>query len=136
MLLKSPSFAAILMKPGPLTLEERRNPKIIGGSRKRRIAAGSGTRPEDINKLLKMHRTMADMMKAMSSGKRGALAGLGQMMGFGGAMPSPEELAAHDAGRPWFAKPATEFSRLARRRRKVSRFAGSSRGRQEEMKSS
>jgi len=40
-----------------------------------------------------MHRTMADMMKAMGSGKRGALGGLGQMLGFGGgAMPSPEEL--------------------------------------------
>ena len=40
-----------------------------------------------------MHRTMADMMKAMGSGKRGALGGLGQMLGFGGgAMPSPEEM--------------------------------------------
>jgi signal recognition particle subunit SRP54 len=39
-----------------------------------------------------MHRTMADMMKAMGSGKRGALAGLGQMMGFGGAMPSSEDM--------------------------------------------
>jgi signal recognition particle subunit SRP54 len=75
-----------------MTARERRYPDILKHSRKKRIAAGSGTRPEDINKLLKMHRTMADMMKAMSSGKRGALAGLGQMMGFGGAMPSPEEM--------------------------------------------
>jgi signal recognition particle subunit SRP54 len=57
-----------------------------------RIAAGSGTSPEQINKLLKMHRGMADMMKAMGSGKRGPLAGLGQMMGFGGGMPSQEEM--------------------------------------------
>jgi signal recognition particle subunit SRP54 len=35
---------------------------------------------------------MADMMKAMGSGKRGPLAGLGQMMGFGGGMPSPEQM--------------------------------------------
>jgi len=35
---------------------------------------------------------MADMMKAMGSGKRGALGSLGQMMGFGGGMPSPEEM--------------------------------------------
>jgi signal recognition particle subunit SRP54 len=75
-----------------MTARERRNPDILKHSRKKRIAAGSGTRPEDINKLLKLHRTMADMMKAMGSGKRGALAGLGQMMGFGGAMPSPEDM--------------------------------------------
>jgi signal recognition particle subunit SRP54 len=76
-----------------MTPRERRNPDILKHSRKKRIAAGSGTRAEDINKLLKMHRTMADMMKAMGSGKRGALGSLGQMMGFGGgAMPSPEEM--------------------------------------------
>jgi signal recognition particle subunit SRP54 len=76
-----------------MTPRERRNPDILKHSRKKRIAAGSGTRSEDINRLLKMHRTMADMMKAMGSGKRGALGGLGQMMGFGcGAMPSPEGL--------------------------------------------
>ena len=46
-----------------MTPKERRNPKILDGKRKRRIAAGSGTQPEDINRLLKMHRQMADMMK-------------------------------------------------------------------------
>jgi signal recognition particle subunit SRP54 len=76
-----------------MTPRERRNPDILKASRKKRIAAGSGTTPEAINKLLKMHRGMADMMKAMGSGKRGALGGLGQMLGFGGgAMPSPEEM--------------------------------------------
>ena len=39
-----------------------------------------------------MHWTMADMMKPMGSGKRGALGGLAQMMGMGGGMPSPEEM--------------------------------------------
>jgi signal recognition particle subunit SRP54 len=39
-----------------------------------------------------MHRGMADMMKAMGSGKRGPLAGMAQAMGLGGGMPSPEEL--------------------------------------------
>ncbi len=76
-----------------MTPRERRNPDLLKASRKKRIAAGSGTRPEDINKLLKMHRTMADMMKAMGSAKRGPMAGLAQMMGFGGGMPSPEEMA-------------------------------------------
>ncbi len=77
-----------------MTPKERRNPDILKHSRKKRIAAGSGTRAEDINRLLKMHRSMADMMKAMGKGKRGPLAGLAQAMGFGGgAMPSPEEIA-------------------------------------------
>jgi signal recognition particle subunit SRP54 len=75
-----------------MTPQERRNPDVLKASRKKRIAAGSGTSPEAINKLLKMHRGMADMMKAMGSGKRGPLAGLGQMMGFGGGMPSQEEM--------------------------------------------
>ncbi|HMK78215.1 MAG TPA: signal recognition particle protein [Xanthobacteraceae bacterium] len=75
-----------------MTPKERRNPDLLKASRKRRIAAGSGTKPEDINRLLKMHRGMADMMKAMSGAKRGPMAGLAQMMGLGGGMPSPEEL--------------------------------------------
>jgi signal recognition particle subunit SRP54 len=77
-----------------MTPKERRNPDMLKHSRKKRIAAGSGTTPEAINKLLKMHRGMADMMKAMGSGKRGALGGLGQMLGFGGAaQPTPEQMA-------------------------------------------
>jgi signal recognition particle subunit SRP54 len=75
-----------------MTPRERRNPDLLKASRKRRIAAGSGTKPEDINRLLKMHRGMADMMKAMSGAKRGPMAGLAQAMGFGGGMPSPEEM--------------------------------------------
>ncbi len=75
-----------------MTPSERRNPDILKNSRKKRIAAGSGTSPEQINKLLKMHRGMADMMKAMGGAKRGPLAGLANAMGFGGGMPSREEL--------------------------------------------
>jgi signal recognition particle subunit SRP54 len=75
-----------------MTPRERRNPDLLKASRKKRIAAGSGTRPEDINKLLKMHRGMADMMKAMGSGKRGPMAGIARAMGMGGGMPSPEEM--------------------------------------------
>jgi signal recognition particle subunit SRP54 len=76
-----------------MTPRERRNPDLLKASRKKRIAAGSGTTPEAINKLLKMHRGMADMMKAMGSGKRGPMAGLAQAMGFGSAMPTPEQMA-------------------------------------------
>ncbi|HET9714736.1 MAG TPA: signal recognition particle protein [Pseudolabrys sp.] len=76
-----------------MTPQERRNPGILKASRKKRIAAGSGTSPEAINKLLKMHRGMADMMKMMGGAKRGPFAGLAQSLGFGGAMPSPQQLA-------------------------------------------
>jgi len=76
-----------------MTPRERRNPDLLKASRKKRIAAGSGTTSEAINKLLKMHRGMADMMKAMGSGKRGPMAGLAQAMGFGSAMPTPEQMA-------------------------------------------
>jgi len=75
-----------------MTPKERRNPDILKASRKKRIAAGSGTTPEHINKLLKMHRGMADMMKAMGSGKRGPMAGLASTLGMGGGAPSQEEL--------------------------------------------
>jgi signal recognition particle subunit SRP54 len=83
-----------------MTPGERRNPDVLKASRKRRIAAGSGTKPEDINRLLKMHRTMADMMKAMGGAKRGPMAGLANMLGFGGGMPSAEEMAQLAAKMP------------------------------------
>ena len=76
-----------------MTPRERRNPDILKASRKRRIAAGSGTKVEEINRLLKMHRGMADMMKAMGGAKRGPLAGLANALGIGGGMPSPDQLA-------------------------------------------
>jgi signal recognition particle subunit SRP54 len=77
-----------------MTRQERKNPDILKASRKKRIAAGAGGKVEDLNKLLKMHRNMADMMKAMGSGKRGPLAGIAQAMGFGGGMPTPEQVKA------------------------------------------
>jgi len=49
-----------------MTPHERTKPKIINGSRKKRIAKGSGTVVSDINKVLKQHRKMADMMKKLS----------------------------------------------------------------------
>jgi signal recognition particle subunit SRP54 len=71
-----------------MTPKERRSPKLLDARRKRRIAAGSGTRVEDVNRLLKMHRQMADMMKAMGK-NRGMMA---RMFGMGGG-PSESELA-------------------------------------------
>jgi signal recognition particle subunit SRP54 len=76
-----------------MTPKERKNPDILKASRKKRIAAGSGTRVEDINRMLKMHRSMADVMKAMGGGlKRGPMAAMANMLGLGG-MPSPEQMA-------------------------------------------
>src|SRR6056300_441457 len=51
-----------------MTKRERENPKIIDGSRKKRIANGSGTDPATINKLLKQFKMMSEMMKKMSKG--------------------------------------------------------------------
>ena len=48
-----------------MTPQERRNPQVIHASRRKRIAAGSGTTVQDVNKLLKQHRQMQDMMKKM-----------------------------------------------------------------------
>ena len=73
-----------------MTPKERRAPKVLDAKRKRRIAAGSGTRVEDVNKLLKQHRQMADMMRAMGK-NRGMMA---RMFGMGGgAGPSEAEMA-------------------------------------------
>jgi len=74
-----------------MTPSERRHPDLLKASRKKRIAAGSGTRVEEVNRLLKMHRQMADMMKSMAGGKRGALGGLGNLLGLG-PQPSPDAI--------------------------------------------
>jgi signal recognition particle subunit SRP54 len=75
-----------------MTPDERRKPDVLKASRKKRIAAGSGTKVEDVNKLLKMHRQMSDMMKMMGKRKGGLMGALGGMMG-GGAPQMPPELA-------------------------------------------
>jgi len=61
---------------GSMTRTERRNPKIIHASRKMRIAAGSGTKVPDVNRLLKQYTQMADMMKRLRKlGQKGFLRG-------------------------------------------------------------
>ena len=75
---------------GSMTVKERRAPKMLNASRKKRVAAGSGTSVQDVNKLLKMHRQMADMMKKLGKNK-GMLGGL-----FGGGMPDPSQISPED----------------------------------------
>ena len=71
-----------------MTLKERKQPKMINASRKKRIAAGSGTSVPEVNKLLKMHMQMAKMMKKMSQmGKKGKMPGLPGMGGMPGGLP-------------------------------------------------
>lgn len=65
-----------------MTAQERRKPALLKASRKKRIAAGSGMSVQDVNKLLKMHRQMSDMMKKMGKGGMKNLMG-----GMGGGMP-------------------------------------------------
>ena len=66
-----------------MTPKERRFPAVIKGSRKRRIAAGSGTQVQDVNRLLKQFTQMQKMMKRMK--KKGGMAKL--MRGMGGGLP-------------------------------------------------
>ncbi|GGE38094.1 signal recognition particle protein [Primorskyibacter flagellatus] len=69
-----------------MTKKERANPDLLQASRKKRIAAGSGMEVSDLNKLLKMHRQMSDMMKKM--GKGGMLKqAMKGMFGKGGDVP-------------------------------------------------
>jgi signal recognition particle subunit SRP54 len=83
-----------------MTKAERRNPDLMQASRKRRVAAGSGLDVQDVNKLLKMHRQMADVMKKMGKmGKKGLMrGGLGALLGKGGAMPPAPGLGGPGAG--------------------------------------
>ncbi|MGB1234904.1 MAG: signal recognition particle protein [Planktomarina sp.] len=73
-----------------MTKRERANPAMLQASRKKRITKGSGMEVSDLNKLLKQHRQMSDMMKKM--GKRGGLGALKAMMGGGG--PSEAQMKA------------------------------------------
>src|SRR5690606_33788439 len=69
---------------GSMTAKERANPALMNAKRKKRVAAGSGTQVQDVNKLLKMHQEMGRAMKQIR--KMGGLKGLGALFGGGGGM--------------------------------------------------
>ena len=71
-----------------MTAQERKSPKLLNASRKRRVASGSGTTAQEINRLLKQQMEMARMMKKV--GKMGGLKGLGSL--FGGGDPMQPDL--------------------------------------------
>ena len=85
-----------------MTKKERAYPQILQASRKKRIARGAGQEVSDLNKLLKMHRQMSDMMKKLGKmGKKGMLrGGLGALFGKGGGMPGgmPGAMPGGDVG--------------------------------------
>ena len=62
-----------------MTKKERIKPDLINGSRRKRIAAGAGVDVSEVNKVLKMQRQMADVMKKMGKGGRGMMSALGGM---------------------------------------------------------
>ena len=88
-----------------MTQKEREKPNIINPSRKRRIASGSGTKVEDVNRLLKQYEQMNKMMKQMSGMAKGKM-GRKQMRnllgGMGGGMPGiPGNNGYHGSGMPF-----------------------------------
>ncbi len=68
-----------------MTNKERRNPALLNGSRRARIARGSGLTPADVNKLMKQYQQMEKMMSKLSAGgMKGLMRGMKGMMGGGG----------------------------------------------------
>jgi signal recognition particle subunit SRP54 len=69
-----------------MTKAERKNPKLFTGSRRKRVAAGSGTSVQEVNRLLKQHQDMATMMKQVTKmGQKGfARQGLAGLLSRGG----------------------------------------------------
>lgn len=93
-----------------MTKAERKKPDLLNASRKKRVAAGAGVEVQEINRLLKQHRQMADMVKSMSKGggknlqKMAAM--MGGMPGMGGGGPDMARLKALGGGK--MAEPSAE----------------------------
>jgi signal recognition particle subunit SRP54 len=78
---------------GSMTKAERANPDVINGSRRKRIARGCGLEVSDVNKLMKMHRTMSDALKAMKKGGRANP--FAALMGMNRGGPPPGFMGRH-----------------------------------------
>lgn len=80
-----PQMIAII---NSMTKKERRNPTLLNGSRRKRIAAGAGVTPADVNRMMKQYQQMEKMMGKMArGGMKGMMRGLQGMMGGRGGMP-------------------------------------------------
>jgi signal recognition particle subunit SRP54 len=83
---------------GSMTAQERKRPELLNAKRKKRVAAGSGTEVQDVNRLLKMHQEMARAMKQIR--KMGGLKGLGALFGKGGMGAAMPGLGGSGGGLP------------------------------------
>jgi signal recognition particle subunit SRP54 len=92
---------------GSMTLKERSKPELLNAKRKIRVAKGSGTTVQDVNRLLKMHQEMAGAMKKIR--KMGGLGKLGALFGGGGLglPPGPGAGMAGSAGSPGLPGPGS-----------------------------
>ncbi len=97
-----------------MTPAERRDPDLIGPSRRRRIAAGSGTQPHDVSGLVKTFKRRRDMIKAMSGGSFGGLKSL-----FSGGFNMDAMNAAMTRGRK--IKQRSKRKRVIKRRGKIKK---------------
>src|SRR5690606_18452695 len=80
-----PRLVAII---NSMTIKERRNPALLNGSRRKRIANGAGVTPADVNRLMKQYQQMEKMMgKLGRGGMKGMMRGMKGMMGGRGGMP-------------------------------------------------
>ena len=80
-----PRMVAII---NSMTKKERRNPALLNGSRRARVAKGSGTTPADVNRMLKQFQQMEKMMSKLSAGgMKGMMRGMKGLMGGGGGFP-------------------------------------------------
>jgi signal recognition particle subunit SRP54 len=97
-----------------MTTQERRDPDIIDSSRRRRIAGGSGTQPNDVSGLVKTFRRTRDMIKAMSGGKLGGVKSL-----LSGGLNMDTFSAAMSSGRK--IKQRSRRKRVIKRKGKVKK---------------
>jgi signal recognition particle subunit SRP54 len=97
-----------------MTVRERRDPDVIDSSRRRRIAAGSGTEPNDVAGLVKTFRRSRDMLKAMSGGKLGGLKNL-----LSGGLNMDTLSAAMSSGRK--IKQRSKRKRMIKRKGKIKK---------------
>ena len=95
-----------------MTVQERRVPKVLNGSRRLRIAKGSGTTVTEVNSLVNRFEQAAKMMKTVAKGGTPQIPGMGPIPGqkFGGAKPQPKKKGSR-SGNP--AKRAAENAALA-----------------------
>ncbi|MGQ7829327.1 signal recognition particle protein [Altererythrobacter sp. Z27] len=88
---------------GSMTPKERARPELLNAKRKKRVAAGSGTEVQEVNKVLKMHQEMSRAMKQIK--KMGGLKGLGALFGGGGLGTAMPGLGGPGAGMPGLGGP-------------------------------